>query len=544
MLLLKEGLDTLQFKKGEHNLESFEKVLNWHRDIPELRIRMDNTINILNDGFFVEYLYANGKIKEVLIANRDTELLKFSFKEVERQARDGIETFSIDMPHLSLDIDYFLSLFLNLECKFEDESLKASIENSIKGISLENLEDEYWIAEEEWLGDQIDQEFLQDPTTLGEHAIVNEIVKLDRKKLLYDITVDGEIITENISEEEYLQLVELQNSIFNDLTYNFWEGSDYNPSDLISLFKKLIVECNTAVKNEMSAQLRKIKKSGDVQLTENELGNIIFSSKIYKNDIENVIYYRETPFEQLKNFTLDPRFDLNTTVGFISANRGNQRRVYNNSSDYEIDQIIVEFASLKYQNFKYIKEVFSLLGIPGELVINRHEETISVVYLEHDGKRISLSDVGFGFTQIIPIILKVINFNSKQFVFDPYVLPEPILIIEEPEANLHPNLQSKLADLFLITRKNFPELRFIIETHSEYLIRKLQYLTAKGQLETNDSVIYYFNPDKYVEGRETKVKKIEITDTGNLTDSFGPGFFDEVTQLQFDLMKVNLVQRN
>ena len=72
----------------------------------------------------------------------------------------------------------------------------------------------------------------------------------------------------------------------------------------------------------------------------------------------------------------------------------------------------------------------------------------------------------------------------------------------------------------------------------------MQFLTAKDQLPTSDSIIYYFNADKFVTSKEPKVKKIEITETGNLTDSFGPGFFDEVTQLQFDLMKVNMEQRN
>ena len=117
------------------------------------------------------------------------------------------------------------------------------------------------------------------------------------------------------------------------------------------------------------------------------------------------------------------------------------------------------------------------------------------------------------------------------------------MILEEPEANLHPSLQSKLADLLMYIQER-EGVKFTIDTHSEYFIRKLQYLTAKKDLKTEDSVIYYFNDDKYVTNTEPKVKEIFINEDGGLTDSFGPGFFDEATKLQFDLIKLNKQQMN
>ena len=120
---------------------------------------------------------------------------------------------------------------------------------------------------------------------------------------------------------------------------------------------------------------------------------------------------------------------------------------------------------------------------------------------------------------------------------------EIILVIEEPEANLHPNLQSKLADI-LVLAYNTHGIRFVLETHSEYLIRKLQYLTAKNDIGTNDVNIYYFNADEFVTAEEKKVKKININGFGALTDTFGPGFFDEAPTLQFELYKINQSQSN
>jgi predicted ATPase len=50
-----------------------------------------------------------------------------------------------------------------------------------------------------------------------------------------------------------------------------------------------------------------------------------------------------------------------------------------------------------------------------------------------------------------------------------------VLLIEEPESNLHPALQSKLA-VFFVELANKYNKQIIIETHSEYIIRKIQYV--------------------------------------------------------------------
>jgi predicted ATPase len=111
-------------------------------------------------------------------------------------------------------------------------------------------------------------------------------------------------------------------------------------------------------------------------------------------------------------------------------------------------------------------------------------------------------------------------------------------------------MQSKLAEMFVEATNKF-NVQIIAETHSEYLIRKMQYLVAKEYLHTNkdgicitnDRVnIYYINSEKDEEGR--KAYEINITKNGQLTESFGKGFFDETTNLQFELYKLNNAQYN
>ena len=148
-----------------------------------------------------------------------------------------------------------------------------------------------------------------------------------------------------------------------------------------------------------------------------------------------------------------------------------------------------------------------------------------------------LSDVGFGLSQLAAVLL-------ANFVLD--VIDNPyLLILEEPEANLHPAFQSKLADMVADSEKTLGH-QFIIETHSEYMIRKFQYLVAKGEMKPEDIVIYYFDdPDEAKrEKGEPQVRKINISENGELSNDFGTGFFDEAARWKFELLRLKNTRNN
>jgi predicted ATPase len=101
------------------------------------------------------------------------------------------------------------------------------------------------------------------------------------------------------------------------------------------------------------------------------------------------------------------------------------------------------------------------------------------------------------------------GFNDAKFV-----------VIEEPETNLHPDFQVLLAEM-IYAISNQTTYHLIVETHSEYMIRTLQYLVAKNP-ETSENVgILNFGSGKEI----GKVKNIEIEPNGSLSDSFFSNFF-------------------
>ena len=133
------------------------------------------------------------------------------------------------------------------------------------------------------------------------------------------------------------------------------------------------------------------------------------------------------------------------------------------------------------------------------------------------GKK-NIADLGFGFMQLFPVLVDSI------FTFGFF---GNIVIIEEPESNLHPNLQSKLADFFFEINKDF-KTQFIIETHSEYLIRNTQYIGLCNNLFKLDSD----NPFKIIYcDKNEGLYEIKYTEEGRFDRNFGDGFYNEAGKL-------------
>ncbi len=118
-----------------------------------------------------------------------------------------------------------------------------------------------------------------------------------------------------------------------------------------------------------------------------------------------------------------------------------------------------------------------------------------------------------------------------------------IFIIEEPESNLHPSLQSKLANLFVEIHKK-TNVKILIETHSEYLIRKIQFLVAKNDIDANKISINYFTLKSAKNKQKIETKEIKINEKGILSEEFGPGFLDEANNLAVSLFILNQSQSN
>jgi len=122
----------------------------------------------------------------------------------------------------------------------------------------------------------------------------------------------------------------------------------------------------------------------------------------------------------------------------------------------------------------------------------------------------NILDVGFGINQLLPIIVQCF-----------YAPKGSLIMIEQPEAHLHPKAQAIVADLLADVVKFGNQV--IVETHSEHLLLRLQTNIAQKRLHASDVTINYF--DQSAEG--TKKTNIKIDDNGYFVQPLPEGFFEE-----------------
>jgi predicted ATPase len=158
------------------------------------------------------------------------------------------------------------------------------------------------------------------------------------------------------------------------------------------------------------------------------------------------------------------------------------------------------------KNNPTIKDNINLLLAPFNIGIDieKVNDIIYKIVVNQDDVNLELTDVGFGISQALPILV--------QAYLSP---PGSLTIIEQPEIHLHPNMQAWLTDAIIkiaLTERK----RFLIETHSDALIRRirLRIVDDSSELTEDDVKIYHLHRDKI--NRHTLLDDIRISDNGDI----------------------------
>lgn len=123
--------------------------------------------------------------------------------------------------------------------------------------------------------------------------------------------------------------------------------------------------------------------------------------------------------------------------------------------------------------------------------------------------KLNITDVGLGTSQILPIVIESVMSDDGD-----------INIFEQPEVHLQPKIQADLIDMFVAELRNGKN--FIIETHSEHLINRLQSRVADGTLIVDDVGIYYIsNNEGY-----TDILKLDLNAYGEISN-WPHSFFED-----------------
>ncbi len=172
---------------------------------------------------------------------------------------------------------------------------------------------------------------------------------------------------------------------------------------------------------------------------------------------------------------------------------------------------------------QYVAEWLQRLGLIAEFRVEAVAEGSQLFQVKvrktAGGAESLITDVGFGVSQILPVI--VLCF---------YVPEGSTVILEQPEIHLHPAVQANLADV-LIDAYRKRGVQVLVESHSEHLLRRLQRRIAEEMLAMDEVALYFCDAGE----RGSTLKPLDLDIFGNIinwpADFFGDQFA-EVAAIQ------------
>ncbi|MEN2800468.1 AAA family ATPase [Capnocytophaga sputigena] len=269
-----------------------------------------------------------------------------------------------------------------------------------------------------------------------------------------------------------------------------------------------------------------------------EKGEVIFniiSNRLRNTYQDNPLSFRE--FYYLNAERIGPRISQPLNA-FLFPNTGFQgeytaqviKELDNKGTTFKVDDARI----LNDENYNFgalfVRRVnawlaYILDGITVEAYIDKdtHTSRLEVENAFSKGNPTSPTNTGFGISYVLPIIVTCLLAEKDRLV-----------IIENPEAHLHPAAQSKIG--YFLAKMASAGLRIVVETHSDHIINGIQLAVAKKEIESSSITINYFDKGE----QQPEVHPISMNEKGEL-DKWPKGFFD---QTQIDFAELIKLRRN
>lgn len=133
-------------------------------------------------------------------------------------------------------------------------------------------------------------------------------------------------------------------------------------------------------------------------------------------------------------------------------------------------------------------------------------------------ERLGLGQVGLGLSQALPIVSSCLVSR-----------PGDLILVETPEAHLHPGAQHRLTSLFVELVRHGRQV--VVETHSEHIVNAVR-LAVKAGFPPEDVSIVFFQQ----EAGRTVVQTVELDPRGRAL-RWPAGFFDQAAADLTELLR-------
>ncbi len=177
---------------------------------------------------------------------------------------------------------------------------------------------------------------------------------------------------------------------------------------------------------------------------------------------------------------------------------------------------------LNTQTGEWLSEIFDT---EVKIEVKDGSHTFEILFTIN-GKQHKPTNVGFGYSYILPIIVSGLIAKEGE-----------ILIIENPEAHLHPKAQSELTKF--LAKVASCGIQIFIESHSEHILNGLRVAMLKEDIEINNedlNILYFQNEE------ENPFVKLDLQPNGKIKN-WVDGFFDQQEQDLAEIFKLGRKQK-
>ncbi len=317
-------------------------------------------------------------------------------------------------------------------------------------------------------------------------------------------------------------------------------------SDYYDLEVKRLGKYHIKIDYDSEKDINETKLNPDIQAAIKQLTSLIINeaeqnwqletpdSQI-EVDVDNI----EELFKSLPNFyhwrilnqVISKFKSFNESSNFISSFRVQPERTYYDKSASNIKirrdgsnfiEQIVQWESNKSREFTALIDIMKSLNLIDDLKIVRFSGGRFELNVKTSKNSVnsSLNDVGFGISQLLPIIVADLQLGEGS-----------TLVVAQPEIHLHPSVQALFAD-YIVNQSLKDNKRYILETHSEYIIHRLRLRISKNDISESHVKTYYFQ--KHMDN--SKTYEIKLKKNGSILDA--PKEFFETYML--DVMNIAL----
>jgi len=246
----------------------------------------------------------------------------------------------------------------------------------------------------------------------------------------------------------------------------------------------------------------------------------VYNSGLFKDNFHYLKAERIAPrnYFQMSDFKVRQHQQIGSqgefTAHFLSINE------YKKIPHSQLSHPSAQSDILKSQVEAWLGEISP--GTRVDIELHSGMDVVNLQYSYEDNNSYRSTNVGFGITYTLPIIVAILSASS-----------DTLILLENPEAHLHPRGQSKMGELIALAASC--GIQIILETHSDHVLNGIRKAVKYKKLEADKVQINYF--ERYLKKGQptTEIITPRIYQSGGI-DKWPDGFFDQAEKDLMDLL--------